>query len=195
MFGVNKLMLSRICTRLSGKKNFTCAKSAVIYKQSSIVNNLGDVAAINVGEHSHIKGELLTFGHGGRITIGDYCFVGEYTRVWSAKDIVIGDRVLISHCVNIFDNATHPLSGRARHEQFKSIITLGHPKSIDLNEQPVRIGNDAWIGCMAIILGGVNIGEGAVIGAGSVVTKDVAPYTIVAGNPARLVREIPQDER
>ncbi len=54
--------------------------------------------------------------------------------------------------------------------------------------QPIRIGNGAWIGAKAIILKGVTIGEGAIVGAGSVVTRDVAPYTIVAGNPARFIR-------
>ena len=59
----------------------------------------------------------------------------------------------------------------------------------------MRIEDDVLIGCMSIVLRGVTIGQGAVIGAGSVVTGDVAPYSIVAGNPARLIREIPQDER
>lgn len=53
---------------------------------------------------------------------------------------------------------------------------------------PVRIGNDVWIGARAIILPGLSIGEGAIIGAGAVVTKDVPPYAICAGNPARVIK-------
>jgi chloramphenicol O-acetyltransferase type B len=53
---------------------------------------------------------------------------------------------------------------------------------------PTKIGNDVWIGRRAIILPGITIGDGAVVGAGSIVTKDVAPYAVVAGNPARLIR-------
>ena len=127
--------------------------------------------------------------------IGQYCYIGKDSRIWSSVNISIGDRVLISHNVNIFDNITHPLSPKARHEQFKEIISKGHPKKIDLDEQPITISNDALIGCMSIILRGITVGEGAVVGAGSVVTKDVPPYTIVAGNPAKIIKEIPLEDR
>lgn len=170
-------------------------KNAVIYQAARIYNNLGNVNAIQIGAFTHIKGEILTFGHGGKITIGEYCYIGEQVKIWSAKCINIADRVLISHNVNIFDSLTHPISARKRHEHFKAIKTSGHPKKLDLSEKPVVIESDVWIGCLSIVLPGVTIGEGAVIGAGSVVTKDVPPWTIVAGNPAQVIREIPLHER
>ena len=61
--------------------------------------------------------------------------------------------------------------------------------------KPVRIGDKAWLGLRVIILKGVEIGEGAVVAAGSVVTKDVPSWTIAAGNPAKVIREIPIEER
>jgi acetyltransferase-like isoleucine patch superfamily enzyme len=121
--------------------------------------------------------------------------VGEDTRIWSGARIDIGNHVLISHNVNIFDNATHPISPRARREQFKAIITTGQPRDIDLQDEPIEIANDVLIGCMSVVLAGVQIGEGAIVGAGSVVTVDVPAWTIVAGNPARVIRTIRQDER
>ena len=99
------------------------------------------------------------------------------------------------HNVNIFDNLTHPINSKERHEQFKAIITSGHPKKINLSESPIVISDDVWIGCLSIVLPGITIGEGAIIGAGSVVTKDVPSWTIVAGNPAKVIREIPLHER
>ena len=65
--------------------------------------------------------------------------------------------------------------------------STSHDKKI---MKPVLIGNNVWVGCRAIILKGVTIGEGAVVAAGAVVTKDVPPFTLVAGNPARVIREV-----
>ena len=156
-----------------------------------VCNCLKDPDRIRVGGHTVIRGELLTFGHGGDIQIGSHCYVGEGTRIWSACAIHIGDRTLISHNVNIFDSDTHPIDdAEARHKQFVEILTTGFPKSIELNERPVTIGADVLIGCQNIILPGVTIGDGAVVGAGSVVTRDVAPHTLVAGNPARFIRAL-----
>ncbi len=168
---------------------------AVIHLSARVHNINGRRESIRVGTHTHVLGELLTFAHGGEIAIGDYCYIGEQSRIWSARKISIGNRVLISHGVNIFDSLTHPLSASKRHEHFAQIITKGHPATIDLDEAAVVIGDDAWIGCLSIILRGVTIGEGAIVGAGSVVVHDVPPWTIVAGNPAKVIREIPSDER
>jgi acetyltransferase-like isoleucine patch superfamily enzyme len=151
--------------------------------------------SITVGANTHIRGELFTFGHGGRITMGSYCFVGENSKLWSALELTIGDRVLIGHNTSIFDSDTHPLGATKRHKQYVDIITRGHPPEIDLREKPVIIEDDVWIGCNVVVLKGVRIGHGAVIGAGSVVTDDVPPRVVMAGNPARVIRELSPDER
>ena len=164
--------------------------TAVLYSTASLQPQGRPAHDIQVGANSHIRGELLLFGHGGRITIGDFCYVGEQTRIWSAVSIQIGHRVLISHACTIMDNLTHPLDPAERHRQFSTIITSGHPTDIDLGEAPVVLEDDVLIGCQTVILRGVTIGRGAIIGAGSVVTRDVPPLTIVAGNPARQVRTL-----
>ena len=155
----------------------------------------GDAGMISIGSFTQVRGELLTFAHGGEIVIGEYCYIGDATRIWSARRITIGNRVLIAHNVTILDNLTHPVGAAARHEHFRQIITSGHPKRIDLGEKPVQIADDVWIGCLSVVLRGVSIGTGAIVGAGSVVTEDVPAWTIVAGNPARVVRELAENER
>lgn len=160
-----------------------------------IRNIRGDTRCIKVGGRTLVAGELLVFSHGGEISIGEWCYIGEGARVWSSGSIAIGDRVLVSHNVNIFDSLTHPLHAGQRHAQFKAIMQTGHPRSIDLGERPVTVGNDVWIGANSSVLRGVTLGEGAIIGAGAVVTHDAPPFTLVAGNPARVIRELAPDER
>ena len=167
---------------------------AKLIPSARIRNIRGDTRCIKVGDHTLVAGELLVFSHGGDISIGEWCYIGEGARVWSSGSIHIGDRVLISHNVNIFDSLTHPLNARMRHAQFKAIMQSGHPRSIDLGERPVSVGNDVWIGANACVLRGVTIGEGAIVGAGAVVTHDVPPFTLVAGNPARVIRELAPNE-
>jgi len=180
---------------LLGKATCQSANTTRFFLSARIRNARGSNRFIKIGAHTLVKGELLTFRHGGEILIGDYCYIGEGTRIWSSKCITIGDRTLISHNVNIFDNLTHPISPRERHEQFMSIALGQFPSVSNLGESPVYIENDVLIGSQAIILKGVRIGAGAIVGAGSVVTSDVPPWSIVGGNPARLIRELTKEER
>ncbi len=164
---------------------------SVLYDESEITNHLKIKENIVIGNNTHIRGQLVVFGHGGKISIGDYCYIGHDTCIWSAKEITIGDRVLIAHNCSIFDNNTHPFDEVERHKQFREIVTTGFPKKQDgLFEKEIIIEDDAWISAYSIISKGVRIGKGAVVGAGSVVTHDVPPYTLVAGNPAKVIKKL-----
>ena len=170
------------------KKRCVCGENAVLYPSCVIDNETPHSALIRIGSNSHVRGNLQVFAHGGAIEIGDYCYVGDHTRIWSMTSIRIGNRVLISHNVNIHDNIAHSLSASDRHQHFDQIIGTGHPKQLPrVPSQPVVIEDDAWIGFNATVLKGVTIGRGAVVGACAVVTKDVEPFTVVVGNPARVV--------
>ena len=190
-----RINLDFIAQRLLGRATCVIHQGARLYRTAKIRNASGDSRKIVIGSHSHVLGELFTFAHGGEIKIGEWCYIGEGSRIWSAASIEIGDRVLISHSANVFDSLTHPLKAAARHEQVKKIFDQGHPQGLSLDEKPVRIGNDAWIGAGAMVLRGVSIGEGGIVAAGAVVTKDVPAFTIVAGNPAVFVRELSPNER
>lgn len=181
--------------RLSGRATCILGQGARLVSSARIRNIRGKNQSIRVGGHTLIAGELLVFAHGGSISLGEWCYIGEGARIWSSGAVNIGDRVLISHNVNIFDSTTHPISVRQRHAHFKTILLTGHPPDINLDERPVTIADDVWIGANASVLRGVTIGEGAIVGAGAVVTHDIPPYTIAAGNPARVIRELRPDER
>jgi acetyltransferase-like isoleucine patch superfamily enzyme len=181
-------MLFRALGRPTCKKHRTTR----LLPSARIVNIGRDSNLIKVGAHTIVGGELLVFPHGGAIEIGEWCFIGQGTRIWSGARISIGNRVMISHGVNIFDNLTHPIAASDRHAHFKEIYLNGHPANISLGDRPVQIQDDAWIGAAATVLRGLTIGRGAIVGAGAVVTHDVMPLTIVAGNPARIIRELPQ---
>lgn len=181
--------------RLIGRPTCELAKGARLGRTSRIINIGRRSSQIEIGTGSIIDGDLLVFPHGGHIRIGEWCFVGEGSRIWSAESITIGNRVMISHNVNVFDSLTHPISAVKRHQHFVHIATIGHPKSIDLDEQSVKIDDDVWIAAGVTVLKGVHIGEGAIVGAGSVVTSKVEPWTVVAGNPASLLRRLPPEQR
>ena len=176
--------------RLLGRATCRLGTRARLMRTARVRNIRGDRDCIAVGANSIIRGELLTFAHGGKIEIGTWCYVGEDSRIWSAALVQIGDRVLIAHSVNIFDNLTHPLNPAERHKQIQEMFTTGHPQQLDLDERPVKVEDDAWIGAGAFVMRGVKIGARAIVAAGSVVTKDVAADAVVAGNPAEVVRSL-----
>ena len=118
---------------------------------------------------------------GTQIRIGDG-FVGNFNlTILDEAPVTIGDRVLIGPNVGIY-TVSHALQPDQRAE--------GIMRSL-----PVRIGNDVWIGGHAVITQGVTIGDGAVIGAGSVVTHDIPARVIAAGNPCRVLRPITEEDR
>jgi maltose O-acetyltransferase len=94
--------------------------------------------------------------------------------------VTIGSHTLIGPAVQIY-TASHPLDAQLRRRQ-----EFG---------KPVVVGSDVWIGGGAIICPGVTIGDASVIGAGSVVTRDVPPGVVAAGNPCRVLRTVPPDDR
>lgn len=127
------------------------------------------------GRNVQISPQCFIWGLEG-FAIGDDSSVHQFTHVFASGGVEIGSGVLISANVSI-SSVTHPVCAANR---------SGAP----LEYAPVIIGDNVWIGMGAVILPGVTIGANAVVGAGAVVTRDVPPATVVAGNPARPVRTI-----
>jgi acetyltransferase-like isoleucine patch superfamily enzyme len=141
---------------------------------------------LTVGDGSIVLANIRFEESGGRLAIGDRSFIGKSDLV-CYRSVEIGNDVIMSWGVTITDHDSHSLDWQQRnndvsewHEGRKDWTHVAHA--------PVTIKDKVWIGFNVSILKGVTIGEGAVVGAGSVVTRDVAPYSVVAGNPARLIR-------
>lgn len=137
---------------------------------------------ISVGRFVTFAGncQIAVAGKGDRIarlSIGEFSSIGPSTVINVAERLEIGSRCLISWNCDIMDTDFHEIlisDGEARQPVSK----------------PVKIGNDVWIGARCMILKGVTIGDSSVIGAGSVVINDIPPYSLAAGNPARVIRPI-----
>ena len=114
--------------------------------------------------------------YGANITLGEKVFFNFNCVVLDVAHVLIGSRVLFGPAVQIYA-ATHPLGARERSSGLES-------------GKAIEIGDDVWVGGGAVICPGVRVGARAVIGAGSVVTKDVPEGVLAAGNPCRVIREI-----
>lgn len=183
-----KLMLSeKVLSQIFAENTPICGSNASVY-------NHGQKTNIRLGTGVILDGILECYDRG-KLIIGDYSYVGR-SRIFAAQSINIGKGVLISDHTVIMDSDLHPLVGKKRYEDLKKWQKGTFPDVYTgILSQPVMLCDYVWVGANCVVLKGVNIGEGAIVGAGSVVVRDVPPYTIVAGNPAKLIREIPPDER
>jgi acetyltransferase-like isoleucine patch superfamily enzyme len=118
------------------------------------------------------------------LNIGNRVFLGHDVEISCNREVVIEDDVMIAGCCRIADNDGHSVDMERR-------LAGRAPESSEVH--PVRICRGAWIGFRSFILKGVTVGEGAVVGANSVVTRDVPPHTVVAGSPARVLTNIPEE--
>jgi acetyltransferase-like isoleucine patch superfamily enzyme len=167
-------MYSHLCLRGPGVS---------LTETSRVVNLRGDRSLVRIGERSVIAGELLVFPHGGSIDIGEWCFVGEGSRIWSANSVQIGQRVLISHGVNVHDCDSHPKDHAERFRHYQDLLLHGHPQVLEnVPNAPVVIEDDVWIGFNSMVLKGVRIGARSIIAAGSIVTADVPADSLFIGN-------------
>ncbi len=152
---------------------------AIIIGDNTWIDSL-DHLAFHSGK-TKITSVRVNSGKAGKITIGKRVVL-QGTAIIAYTSVVIEDDVIFGPNVTIMDSSGHPLINRGRNDEASRIKSA-----------PVLIKNNAWIGLNCIILKGVTIGSHAVIGAGSVVSKDIPDYAIAVGNPAKVIRYIPHD--
>jgi acetyltransferase-like isoleucine patch superfamily enzyme len=172
---------------------YTVTNLGATFYPEAIVSNARDKSKIVVGKGTHIRGMLNVFRYGGQITIGEHCYIGDHSRIWSGDSVTIGNYVQIAHNVNVIDTNAHELNALERAERYMDLVNHGHwTDKGNVLTAPIIIHDYAWISLNATILKGVTIGEGAIVAANAMVTKDVAPYTMVGGNPARVIKNLTQ---
>jgi len=136
----------------------------------------GHKGKINIGKDCELCTGVVIKGYAGEVILHENVFLGEYVVIYGHAGVEIGPNTLVAmHTCIVSSNHTVP-------PQCELIRSKG---DILL---PVKIGSDVWIGAGCKILGGVTIGNGCVVGAGSVVTKSLPPYSISVGNPAKVIK-------
>jgi acetyltransferase-like isoleucine patch superfamily enzyme len=131
---------------------------------------------IHIAEQVNLEQGVILQAWGGSIFIDKNVFIGPYTVIYGHGSVKIGKDTLIAmHCRILSSN--HTIPDRNSRIRSKPDVLL-----------PVTIGEDVWLGAGVTILGGVTVGDGCVVGAGAVVTKDLPPYSIAVGVPAKVVK-------
>ena len=146
-------------------------------------------SVINIGESCLINGRLVTENANSNINIKNNVFIGGKTILDCLNMIEINENVLISYECIIADHDSHSINSTKRQDDLDKFKNNTMDWS-EVDTKPIIIKKNAWIGTRSIILKGVTIGEGSIVAAGSVVTKNVPNYTLVAGNPAIIKKKL-----
>jgi acetyltransferase-like isoleucine patch superfamily enzyme len=195
-FFLNKL----ISPNLRYKSNLSIGKDTVFLNNFNIVNS--SFNKVDIGEESIIGASIIFESTKGNVSIGNRVYIGDSTIICKSK-ITFENDILVAWGVTFYDHNSHSLNYKSRQKDIRQVLyDYKHHKGnylvnkdwSDVESRPIVIKNNAWIGMHSVIMKGVTIGEGAIVAAGSVVTKDVPPFTVVAGNPARIVKQIDKYE-
>ena len=164
---------------------------------NNFIVNLKNNNKVIIGDGCVLSNKIIFEKNSGKVIIGNNTYIGANTKIISCDSVKIGNNVQISWDVTIYDHDGNSLNYMDRSEEVK-----GYYKNFNSGEmlkdfnwnnvktKPIIIEDDVWIGFGVIILKGVKVGKGAIISAGSVVSKDVEAFTAVAGNPAKAIKKI-----
>ena len=157
-----------------GDRSAICFPMAAMFGESSIEVGEGCIIGPYVTLSAGVSPEQVLDGP--VVTIGDRCVIGKGSGVVGHQRVEIGDDVWTGHYVYVSD---------ANHGYADPVEPVGRQFAAP---RPVRIGSGSWLGHGALVLGGADIGEHVVVGAGAVVTGDLPDYSVAVGNPARVIR-------
>jgi acetyltransferase-like isoleucine patch superfamily enzyme len=179
-------IITRLMMAVTGVKHgkMKLKGNAFIYNQRGASIVIGKNVTVKSSFLSNLIGlyqrsVIMTRKAGARIEIGDNVGMSGVT-VYARKEIVIGENTLIGANTKIMDNDFHPVEAEARNKNDEEKIAC----------KSVYIGKNCFIGCNALLLKGTEIGDGSVVGAGAVVSGKFPPNSVIAGNPARVVKTL-----
>lgn len=174
----------------------TIGKDFVLEGDPIIKNESGNARQILIGDYCRISSGKIICKKNAIVQIGNFTVLQDGASLLCLESIVVGNYTGIAGGTTIIDNNTHSIDVENRIEHRIRVSPLGAGylglgNGWEMSESsPVKIGDCVWIGADCTILKGVTIGDGSIVARNSVVTKNVPPYTIVAGNPARVVKTL-----
>lgn len=192
---INKVLNKILGVNRRYKGAMIVADSTSFLPNFSIVGNGQKVL---IGENNLLGASIILETKEAKVEIGDNVYMGNI-QIICKSHIKFGNNILVAWGATFYDHDSHSLDYLERREDIRNALSdfnnhkgnyLKNKNWSIVNSKPITIGDDTWIGTEALILKGVTIGKGAIVGAHSVVTKDVPPFTVVAGNPAKVVKEL-----
>jgi len=195
-------MINKILNRILGpqrryKNKMECHESTKFLPNYSII---GSGKKIKIGKSNLLGVNIILENDQAEVTIGNNVYIGN-SKIICKNKIVLGNNILIAWGVTLYDHDSHSVGVEDRRNDIKQAYSdfinekrnyLANKNWDVVNSKPIIVEDDVWLGMESLILKGVTIGEGSIVAARSVVTKDVAPYTVVAGNPAKEVKKLKQ---
>lgn len=191
------IFLYRGLIKLFQEINWFYYKKRISSRDKVLISPLAGIFGIinktqaSFGEKCWLGGKII-LQKTGQIKIGLYVFIGSGTVIDVVDSVEIGDYVMISFNVRITDNNSHSIKAKDRKKDLVNFFDHNIRDTVGINNvsKAIKIGNHVWIGRDALILKGVTIGDGVIVAERAVVTHSVPPNTIVAGNPAKIVKKI-----
>jgi acetyltransferase-like isoleucine patch superfamily enzyme len=185
------------------KSNIEVGNSHLFDSFRLLLNNpVRNKKYLTIGNDSIISCTVIFETAAGEVKIGNRTFIGSSNIICRSR-IEFEDEIFVAWGCWFYDHDSHSIDYRERQnditrqlEDYRTGKSFIENKNWEVvNSKPIKVCSNAWIGMNCVILKGVTIGEGAIVGAGSVVTKDVAAWTIVGGNPAKVIKEVPEELR